>query len=68
MILIFNTIMPFSIPSGETPDYVSFYKKWGHEIWFRPMKRILTKEIEGIGENPLETQLSLLYRPAKRMA
>jgi hypothetical protein len=57
-----------SIPSGETPDYVSFYKKWGHEIWFRPMKRILTKEIEGIGENPLETQLSLLYRPAKRMA
>lgn len=54
-----------SIPAGETPDWVPAerYSKWDNEIWFRPMKKIETKDLPGIGSNPLTTSLQGLEQP-----
>lgn len=54
-----------SVPAGETPPWVPAHKqdKWGKEIWFRPMKSILTKDLGPIGPNPLTQGLMALERP-----
>lgn len=54
-----------SIPEGETPSWVPAHKqdKWGKEIWFRPMKSILTKDLGPMGPNPLTQGLMALERP-----
>lgn len=54
-----------SIPEGETPSWVPADKqdKWGKEIWFRPMKKILTSELGPLGPNPLTQSLMALERP-----
>jgi hypothetical protein len=54
-----------SIPNGETPEWVPADKqdKWGKEIWFRPKKVILTKELGPMGPNPLTVSLLALEKP-----
>lgn len=54
-----------SIPGGETPDSIPVEKrrKWNKEIWFRPMKKIETKDLPGIGPNPLTVSLEALEQP-----
>ncbi len=54
-----------TIPEGETPSWVPADKqdKWGKEIWFRPMKSILTKDLGPMGPNPLTQGLIALERP-----
>lgn len=54
-----------SVPSGETPAWVPAEKqdKWEKEIWFRPMKTILTKDLGPFGPNPLTTSLRAMERP-----
>ena len=54
-----------SIPGGKTPDWVPADKKdsWGNEIWFRPLKKILTSELGPFGPNPLTTGLQALEDP-----
>lgn len=54
-----------SIPAGETPSWVPEDKqdKWGKEIWFRPMKRVLTKDLGPMGPNPLTQSLRALEDP-----
>lgn len=54
-----------SIPSGETPEWVpeDRQKSWNKEIWFRPMKKIETKSLAGIGPNPLTVSLEALEQP-----
>lgn len=54
-----------SIPDGETPSWVPAEKqdKWGKEIWFRPKKKILTKDLGPMGPNPLTTSLMAMERP-----
>lgn len=54
-----------SVPEGETPSWVPAHKqdKWGKEIWFRPMKSILTKDLGPMGPNPLTQGLMALERP-----
>jgi hypothetical protein len=58
-----------SIPAGETPDFVDEQDKWGPELWFRPKKKILTKEMmQNIGPNPLEQSLVILREEAEDIA
>lgn len=54
-----------SIPSGQTPNWVPAdrQRKWEKEIWFRPMKKIETKDLPGMGPNPLTTSLQVLEEP-----
>jgi hypothetical protein len=54
-----------SIPAGETPDWLPSdrQEKWEREIWFRPMKKIETKDLPGIGPNPLTVSLQALEQP-----
>lgn len=54
-----------SVPAGETPSWVPADKqdKWGKEIWFRPMKSILTKDLGPMGPNPLTLGLMAIERP-----
>lgn len=54
-----------SIPSGETPEWVPVERqdKWANEIWFRPMKKIDTRDLPGLGANPLTTSLQALEQP-----
>jgi hypothetical protein len=55
-----------SIPAGESPSWVPTAKqdKWNNEIWFRPMKKIRTKDLpKPSGDNPLTSQLRLLEKP-----
>lgn len=55
-----------SIPEGETPEWVPAEKqdKWNKEIWFRPMKRISTKELENrMGPNPVTVALQTVESP-----
>ena len=54
-----------SIPAGKTPEWVPAeqYSKWNNEIWFRPMKKIETKDLPGMGANPLTTSLRSLEQP-----
>lgn len=54
-----------TVPEGETPDWVPADKqdKWGKEIWFRPKKSILTKDLGPMGPNPLTVSLLALEKP-----
>lgn len=54
-----------SIPEGETPSWVPTERqdKWDKEIWFRPKKTILTKDLGPMGPNPLTVSLMALERP-----
>jgi hypothetical protein len=54
-----------SVPEGETPSWVPDDRKdkWDKEIWFRPMKKILTKELGPFGPNPLTVGLMSLEKP-----
>lgn len=54
-----------SIPAGSTPEWVPEDKqdKWGKEIWFRPMKKILTKSIAPAGPNPITSGLLAMKKP-----
>lgn len=54
-----------SIPSGETPEWVPAENQhaWNKEIWFRPMKKIESKDLPGLGPNPLTVSLQALERP-----
>lgn len=54
-----------TIPAGETPEWVPAenYDKWENEIWFRPMKKIETENLPGIGANPLTTALQSIEQP-----
>lgn len=54
-----------SVPEGKTPEWVPAEKQdeWGKEIWFRPKKLILTKELGSMGPNPAEATLMALERP-----
>lgn len=54
-----------SVPDGETPEWVPAHKqdKWGKEIWFRPKKQILTKDLGPLGPNPLTVSLLALEKP-----
>jgi hypothetical protein len=52
-----------SIPDGSPMDGVDI-PAWGHEIWFRPKKTILSKDLPGSGlgpqGNPLSQYIKLL--------
>lgn len=54
-----------SIPEGQTPTWVPEEKqdKWGKEIWFRPMKRVLTSSLGPLGPNPLTQSLQAIEKP-----
>lgn len=54
-----------TVPEGETPEWVPADRqdKWGKEIWFRPMKSILTKDLGQMGPNPLTVGLRGLEQP-----
>ncbi len=54
-----------SVPEGETPSWVPQERKdkWGKEIWFRPMKKILTKDLGTLGPNPMTLALKRLENP-----
>lgn len=54
-----------SVPNGETPDWVPEERResWGKEIWFRPIKKISTKELGNLGPNPLNVTLRALENP-----
>lgn len=54
-----------SVPEGETPSRVPANKqdKWGKEIWFRPKKNILSKDLPTAGPNPITTSLMALENP-----
>ena len=54
-----------SVPEGETPPWVPAGKqdKWGREVWFRPIKMILSSELPPLGPNPLTTGLMALEKP-----
>lgn len=54
-----------SVPAGETPSWVPADKqdKWDKEIWFRPMKKVLTKDLGPMGPNPLTQGLRALEDP-----
>jgi hypothetical protein len=54
-----------SIPAGETPEWVPAERqdKWANEIWFRPMKKIDTRNLPGLGTNPLTSSLQSLEQP-----
>lgn len=54
-----------SVPAGETPSWVPEGKqdKWEKEIWFRPMKYVLTKDLGPMGPNPLTQSLMALEDP-----
>jgi hypothetical protein len=54
-----------SIPEGETPSWVPEDRrdKWSKEIWFRPMKKIPTKELGDLGPNPMTLALKRLENP-----
>lgn len=54
-----------SIPAGNTPEWVPLERqdKWKNEIWFRPMKKIDTRDLPGLGPNPLTSSLQALEQP-----
>jgi len=54
-----------SIPSGQTPDWVPEDRRdsWNNEIWFRPVKKILTKDLGNLGPNPMTVALQALQNP-----
>lgn len=54
-----------SVPAGTTPEWVPEDRqdKWRNEIWFRPMKKIETKDLPGLGPNPLTSSLQSLEQP-----
>ena len=54
-----------SIPDGQTPAWVPEEKqdKWGKEIWFRPMKQVLTSSLGPMGPNPLTQSLEAVEKP-----
>lgn len=55
-----------SVSGGETPSWVPASKQdhWEKEIWFRPMKKIHTKDLEdNLGANPVTQGLSSLKNP-----
>lgn len=55
-----------SIPAGITPDWVPENRKdsWGHEIWFRPLKKIDVRHLaSSLGPNPLTQVLSAIEQP-----
>ena len=54
-----------SIPAGKTPDWLPSDRQsqWNNEIWFRPMKKVETKDLQGIGPNPLTVSLTALEEP-----
>lgn len=54
----------WSIPEGETPDFVKEKLSWGKEIWFSPMKKIeQRKEVKSTGENPIHQSLVMVKDP-----
>ncbi|MBU6153798.1 MAG: hypothetical protein KGP28_05805 [Bdellovibrionales bacterium] len=57
-----------SIPQGWPMDGVGG-DSWGNEIWFRPKKQILTRDLPGSGlsssGNPISAYLQALTRPIK---
>ena len=57
-----------SIPAGEPMDGVEI-PSWNTEIWFRPMKKILSKDLPSSGldaeGNPLTKYLSMLTTPVQ---
>lgn len=54
-----------SVPGGETPSWVPAERqdKWEKEIWFRPKKVVLTKDLGPLGPNPLTVSLMAMERP-----
>ena len=54
-----------SISEGETPQWVPAERqqKWNKEIWFRPLKKIETKDLPEIGSNPLTVSMEALEQP-----
>ncbi len=54
-----------SIPAGKSPDWLPLEKQksWEQEIWFRPMKKVESKKLPGIGPNPLTQSLEALEQP-----
>jgi hypothetical protein len=54
-----------SVPQGETPHWVPEGRrdKWDKEIWFRPKKYILTKDLGSPGPNPLTVGIRALKNP-----
>jgi hypothetical protein len=54
-----------SVPAGETPSWVpqERQRNWKNEIWFRPMKKILTESLPKLGPNPMTTSLQTLEGP-----
>lgn len=60
-----------SIPAGTPMEGVEI-PSWNHEIWFRPMKKILSKDLPASGldaeGNPLTKYLSMLANPIQGSA
>jgi hypothetical protein len=55
-----------SVAEGETPSWVPAAKqdKWSKEIWFRPMKKISTKDLQNdLGPNPVTIGLRSVEAP-----
>lgn len=54
-----------SVPAGQTPEWVPADRQsqWGKEIWFRPQKKILTRDLGPMGPNPLTRSLQALEDP-----
>ncbi len=54
-----------SVPAGETPEWVpdEHKDKWGNEIWFRPVKKILSTDLGPLPPNPVTLSLMAIKRP-----
>jgi hypothetical protein len=54
----------WTIPEGAEPAFVPDRDVWGKEIWFSPMKKILTKDIyKSQGNNPIHESLKIVKDP-----
>ncbi len=54
----------WTIPEGEEPVFVPNRDIWGKEIWFSPMKKILSRELyKSKGNNPIHESLKIVKDP-----
>lgn len=54
----------WSIPDGETPNFVKDKIKWGKEIWFSPSKKLESRKlVKSDGNNPVHESLVLVKDP-----
>lgn len=54
----------WTIPSGKTPNFVENKKSWNTEVWFGPMKKLKSRELDSVKNlKPLSRQVQDLKNP-----